>query len=286
MGLNVNNNNQIVTTVPNELKTLLRTVMLAFYGFEFYLCTDYIMMYSCIAENDLADLLNLDLKVVHQYLLGLKRGKFLSEKLRIEVTSDGKHVKQSYFYINYKMAVNVIKYKLDKIRIRIEAEEKESIRGYYKCSNCPKTFSELDLRELFIGIKCPRCNGEIKEDTTRSYRNLLNIFNSQMSIIFKLLRKVERVRLAESITRPKEIDLKLELIKICSESENQNDNVLISTRKDSKIEIDKINFKEPNQSNEINNDKEIEIVGKLLKYESKNPEIKAKTKTFQIDKGV
>ena len=42
-----------------------------------------------------------------------------------ETTEDGKIFRFSYYYINYKFFVNMVKYKLDQMRKKIENEEKQ-----------------------------------------------------------------------------------------------------------------------------------------------------------------
>lgn len=187
-------------------------VMRAFYGFELYLCMEMLMVYPCIKEEDLSDLLRMDLKHVHQHLVNLKKEKFINEKPLMETSADGRQSKHSYFYINYKMMVNVIKYKLDKIRIQIESEEKQcTSRANFKCTNCSKTYSDLDTKDIFLTMTCLYCNAEVEEDISclpnRSSRNLLAKFNTQMEIVFELLSRVEHVRLADDILRPEPVDM-------------------------------------------------------------------------------
>jgi transcription initiation factor TFIIE subunit alpha len=67
---------------------------------------EMLIMYPCLKEEDLAELLRMDLKVVHQHLVNLKKEKFLNEQSIMETSADGnKSSKHSYFYINYKMMV-------------------------------------------------------------------------------------------------------------------------------------------------------------------------------------
>ena len=205
-------NNPVALTVPVNLKTLIRMVMRAFYGFELYLCMEMLMVYPCIKEEDLADLLRMDLKHVHQHLINLKKEKFINERSIMETSADGRQSKHSYFYINYKMMVNVIKYKLDRIRIQIESEEKQcTSRANFKCTNCQKTYSDLDTKDIFLTMTCLHCNAEVEEDVSclpnRSTRNLLAKFNTQMEIVFELLSRVEHVRLADDILRPEPVDM-------------------------------------------------------------------------------
>ena len=234
-------------SVPTDLKTLIRIVLRTFYDFELFLCMEMLMLYPCIKEEDLAELLRLDLKVVHQYLLNLKREKFINEKSIMETnSSDGKQSKHSYFYINYKMMVNVIKYKLDKIRIQIESEENQfTTRANFKCTLCKKTYSDLDTKDIFLTMQCLYCGAEVDEDTsslpTRSARNLLNKFNTQMKDIFELLSKVEHIRLADCILRPGLVDMTeiLERITNSSGTNNSKNSMQLPNGKSALLKNDK-----------------------------------------------
>lgn len=221
------NDAQITMEVPNDLKTLIRLVMRAFYGFELYLCMEMLIHHRCIKTEDLADLLRIDNKLVHQHLLNLKREKFVNERQMI-MEFEGKQSKCSYFYINYKMVVNVIKYKIDRIRIQIESEEKQcTSRANFKCTSCQKTYSDLDTKDIFDLMTCRYCNGDVEEDVStlpnRSSRNLLAKFNTQMECVFQLLSKVESIRLADDLLMPEPCDLTHVLEKMNSNSQpNQN----------------------------------------------------------------
>jgi transcription initiation factor IIE alpha subunit len=203
----------VCQTIPDDLKLLIRTIMRTFYGFELYLTMEMLMMYPCIKEDDLAELLRLDLKVMQQNLKNLKKEKFINEKALMETSQDGnKQSKQNYFYINYKMMVNVIKYKLDKIRQQIEIDDKQfTTRAQFKCTQCHKTYNDLDTKDIFITMRCVYCGGDIDEDASsmpsRINRNLIHTFNTQMRTIFELLSRVENVRLADHLLRPDVVDM-------------------------------------------------------------------------------
>lgn len=187
--------------VPDDLKELIRIITLNFYGFDFYLCTEYLMIYLCLREDILAEKLKIDPKIVHEHLLKLKKDKILNEKLMVDIQRDGKRIKHHFFYINFRSAVNVIKYKIEIIRERIENEQLKSTQTIYKCANCHKFFTEIDFKDFFLTMKCPRCYGEIREEI-HEFRNLVQIFNSKMSRVFELLKKVEKITLPLSVIRP------------------------------------------------------------------------------------
>lgn len=62
---------------------------------------------------------------------------------------DGKAQKVNYYFINYKTFVNVVKYKLDLMRKRMETEERDATsRASFKCPACGKTFTDLEVRNV------------------------------------------------------------------------------------------------------------------------------------------
>ena len=90
--------------ISQDLVKLIRIVIRTFYDFELFLFMDMLIIHSCLKEQDLADLLHMDIKMVHQHLLNLKSQKFVKENYILE--NDGnKSLRHRYFYINYKMMV-------------------------------------------------------------------------------------------------------------------------------------------------------------------------------------
>lgn len=80
----------------------------------------------------------------------LKNDKFLQMRLKMETGPDGKAHKVNFYYINFKTFVNVIKYKLDLMRKRLETEERDATsRASFKCTNCSKAFTDLEVDQLF-----------------------------------------------------------------------------------------------------------------------------------------
>lgn len=72
------------------------------------------------------------------------------------------------------MFVNIVKYKLDYIRRKIEMEEMYNIsRVFFRCSICEKIFIDLEVNELFDMMsgtfRCTFCNNEVEEDVDVSF---------------------------------------------------------------------------------------------------------------------
>lgn len=205
-----------VNDVPIDLKRLLRYVLKAFYEPELCLIMDLLLMYRCINEDAIASILKLELKPIRQHINTLKAEKFIAEKPIMETTSDGKNSKNIFYYIDFKMMVNVIKYKLEKMRQQIEIEEKTvgvHASATYKCINCGFKYTALDIVEIYFTMRCNRCdNGQVEEDETAqascNASNIMYRYNTQMKKIFDLLQRVENIHLAPELVRPSPIDIK------------------------------------------------------------------------------
>lgn len=141
---------QLLTEVPSSLKQLARLVVRGFYEIEYSLIVDMLVRYPCMREDDIEELLKFDRKVLRARLTTLKSDRFVQVKLKIETGEDGKMNKVNCYFINYKIFVNVVKYKLDHMRKKMETEERDATsRSSFKCSNCEKQFSDLEADQLF-----------------------------------------------------------------------------------------------------------------------------------------
>jgi len=100
-------------------------------------------------EKELEELLKFDTKLLRSRLATLRTEKFVQTRLRMETGQDGKAVKVNYYFINYKSLVNVIKYKLDHMRKKMETQERDATnRASFKCTNCLKTFTGIADMEV------------------------------------------------------------------------------------------------------------------------------------------
>jgi len=175
-----------------------------------------LVRYPCLREDDLCDLLKFDKKVLRAKLATLKTDRFVQIKLRIETGEDGKAVKVNCYFINYKIFVNIVKYKLDMMRKKMEVEERDATsRSSFKCSGCDKQFSDLEADQLFDPMsgefKCTFCGSPVDEDESampkKESRKLLATFNEQMEPLFNLLRIVEDIKLADEVLEPDPVDV-------------------------------------------------------------------------------
>ncbi|XP_069832657.1 general transcription factor IIE subunit 1-like [Dendropsophus ebraccatus] len=200
-----------MTEVPAALKRLAKYMVRGFYGLEHSLTLDVLIRYSCVKEEDIALLLKFEKKQLRAILNTLRGDKFIKCRMRVETGANGKSTKHNYYYINYKVLVDVVKYKLDHVRRKIESDERESTtRASFKCPGCHSTYSDLEVNQLFDPFtelfRCTYCNAEVEEDFSsmpkRDARTLLAKFNEQIEPIFVLLQETEDIVLPPELLEP------------------------------------------------------------------------------------
>jgi len=206
----------MLTEIPSSLKQLARLVVRGFYDIEYSLIVDMLVRYPCMREDDLCDLLKFDKKILRAKLATLRSDKFVQVKLKIETGEDGKACKVNCFFINYKIFVNIVKYKLDHMRKKMETEERDATsRSSFRCTNCNKQFTDLEADMLFDFVtqefKCTYCASTVEEDESampkKDSRLLLAKFNDQMEKLYELLRIVEDIRLSPEVLEPDPVDI-------------------------------------------------------------------------------
>ncbi|XP_011872982.1 PREDICTED: general transcription factor IIE subunit 1 [Vollenhovia emeryi] len=209
---------RLVTEVPSSLKKLARLVVRGFYTIEDVLIVDMLVRNPCMKEDDICELLKFEKKMLRARISTLRNDKFIQVRLKMETGSDGKAQKVNYYFINYKTFVNVVKYKLDLMRKKMETEEREATsRASFKCPSCLKTFTDLEADQLFDmrtgEFRCTYCREIVEEDQSalpkKDSRLLLAKFNEQMEPLYILLREVEGIKLAPEILEPEPIDINI-----------------------------------------------------------------------------
>ncbi|KAI1295338.1 General transcription factor IIE subunit 1 [Halotydeus destructor] len=140
----------------------------------------------------------------------------IKSRLRMETGLDGKATKQNYYYVNYKAFVNVVKYKLDHMRRKIETEERDlTSRASFICTQCKKTYTDLEadqLCDLTTGeFRCSYCGALVDEDPNvmpkADSRLILAKFNEQIETLYILLKEVEDIVLPTDILEPEPMDI-------------------------------------------------------------------------------
>lgn len=111
--------------------------------------------------------------------------------------------------------VNIVKYKLDHMRKRMETSERDATsRASFICPGCKKKFTDFDAHHLMDSngdFRCTFCHTVVEEDQSSlpktDSRMLMARFNEQMEPLYKLLSEVEDVKLAPSLLEPEPTDI-------------------------------------------------------------------------------
>ncbi|NWT97024.1 T2EA factor, partial [Urocynchramus pylzowi] len=202
--------------VPAALKRLAKYVVRGFYGVECSLALDVLTRYPCVKEEDLAQLLKYERKQLRAALNALRADKLVKLRMRVETEPSGRSTRHNYYYINYKVLVDVVKYKLDHVRRKIEADERDSTtRSSFKCPSCSSTYTDLEVNQLFDAFtetfRCTYCNAEVEEDGSafpkHDARTLLAKFNEQIEPVFVLLRETEDIVLSYDLLEPQPTEI-------------------------------------------------------------------------------
>lgn len=174
------------------------------------------LMFAGMKEDDISELLRFDRKQLRARITILKNDKFLQGRLKMETGPDGKAAKVTYYFINYKTFVNVVKYKLDVMRKRMDkAEREQTNHSSYKCVSCHKAFDELDAEQLNDKTtgewRCTFCGNIVEEDITalpqHNSRLMVARFNEQLEPLYGLLLAVENIKLSPECLEPEPIDI-------------------------------------------------------------------------------
>lgn len=205
---------ELLTEVPAALKRLAKQVVRGFYGIEHALALDVLIRNPCVREEDMLELLKFDRKQLRSVLNTLKSDKFVKCRMRVETAPDGKTTRHNYYFINYRVLVNVVKYKLDHMRRRIETDERDSTnRASFRCPCCHSTFTDLEANQLFDPMtgtfRCTFCQTEVEEGESicPDARTLVARFNEQIEPIYALLRETEDVNLSHDLLEPEPAEI-------------------------------------------------------------------------------
>lgn len=204
---------ELLTQVPHILKRLARVIVKSFYDTEHAAIINLLVKHTCVKEEDMLELLKFDKKQLRTVLARLKNDKLIKQRVFKEKQADtGNTVTLNYFFIDYKLFVNVVKYKLDHIRNKIEHDEREATnRPSFVCKQCDKKYTDLEIDRLIDpstgNLICDFCSGAIDEDLTdvqqkQNSRSLLALFNEQMESVFALLKGCENIKLAPEVLEP------------------------------------------------------------------------------------
>lgn len=193
---------------PLELgKVFVKTVVRMFYETEHIVVIDALVYHGALHMQDLVLVLDMgkSTKQVGKYVGKLKEAGLISIAQRQE-TREGalKAVTREYYYIDYRRAIDAVKYKIHKVDSRIKKDAKPTTEKMeYKCKQCGNEYTQIDVLDYMdpmgrdSGFACKRCafpltflgddEPEPENDDTPAK------FNKQFKPILDLMQQIDTV---------------------------------------------------------------------------------------------
>ncbi|KAJ3162677.1 hypothetical protein HDU86_003650 [Geranomyces michiganensis] len=137
------------------LRKLVALVARAYYEPKHVVVFDILVKVNSQRDEELAKALRVQTKELHKICGKLKLDGLLKFEGRAELVgpvTEGKQqrkINRTYYYIDYKVFVDVVKWKIYKIGKMIEKEVQMQMANMpYKCPRCSKEYSALDFAML------------------------------------------------------------------------------------------------------------------------------------------
>ena len=187
------------------LNELVKIAIRLFYDDKYVIVMDMFTRELVFRDDVLAYRLKLNTKELNRVLARLKDDRLLRVEVRFEKNAMyefGKALTKSYYYLDYKQLVDVVKYKIFKMRKYFEDRMKSDLEHVgYSCRNCNKIYNSLEVQSMLdqtnFSFRCETCKGELEEHRNERMRNgpqeAHTRLMEQCSLLIELLRKTENI---------------------------------------------------------------------------------------------
>ncbi|KAJ1993867.1 hypothetical protein H4R33_000504 [Dimargaris cristalligena] len=183
------------------VKALVSCVARAFYDTRLVLALDYINYRESVRDDELARFLRITPREAHRVGGKLKESSLIKVATRMEARRpEVRALAKTYYYMDYKHFVDVIKWKMWKLQKTItERMQSEVDKKGYACPNCQASYDPLEILHLLDATTglfyCELCRTELIENenadqSTHSKETLSRLMDDCRPII-DLLKKTD-----------------------------------------------------------------------------------------------
>ncbi|KAG2182385.1 hypothetical protein INT43_007315 [Umbelopsis isabellina] len=184
------------------LKTMVARVGRAFYDPKYIAVLDSLnKIGEQIKEEDLSISLKITPRELHKLCAKLKEDRLVRIIQKQEARApDQRAVPKTYYYIDYKQFVNVVKWKMYKMQTSVrDTLRTESENKGYVCPNCQRTYPALEALGLQsmtdMLFHCEDCDGILEEndnaDNVKYSQEVLARLREQCLPIISLLKQTD-----------------------------------------------------------------------------------------------
>jgi len=188
--------------------TLLMRVARAFFQTAHIVVLDQLTKQEAISDENLAKGVGLNVKEIHKLCGTLKEARLIKTFTKAEPKkAEQRAIPRTYYYVDWQQVVNVIKWKIFKIREMVgDRMRSEQENKGYLCPGCKKVFAPLDVHNLFDPIRqafiCDLCHSELDHndnaENVKGSEKLHGRFMEQSKPIIDLLKTIDKLRIPVS----------------------------------------------------------------------------------------
>ncbi|EGC33203.1 hypothetical protein DICPUDRAFT_56584 [Dictyostelium purpureum] len=196
------------TNIYHILDDLVKMVVRAFYQDDHAVVIDGLLREKKrIKDEDLARKLRINQKHVRKLLMELK-GDSMVKSMDVKIEAKGPHERGQtvlLWYIDYKLIIDIVKYKFYMIRKKMESIKLQKIDiPTYRCVQCNTSFTALDVPKLLSmetgALECDVCSGSIEED--QNNESLTQTAKHQSDLLGQLKKIIDQLRKTEGANIP------------------------------------------------------------------------------------
>ncbi|KAH0843609.1 hypothetical protein FOPE_08928 [Fonsecaea pedrosoi] len=193
----------------DEAKTLIRTAVRTFFPHpKQIIIVDAILMHSVLQMDDLNILLNSQPKDIRSLLNPLRTARLVQTQSRNEAKiGSTRPSSREYYYCPFHPAIDAIKYKIAKLRKKVEAmyQQDETKRKDWRCPRCKAEYEELDILDKVgdEGFYCDRCHATLVQNEQvalkdRGNHEKIRKLNDQLKKFDDMILKIDRTDIPEN----------------------------------------------------------------------------------------
>ena len=193
-------------------KELLRTAVRTFFSHpKQVLIIDAILLHSVLQMEDLNILLQSQPKDIRALLHPLRQARLISTSTKVEQKVTGaKPSSREYYYCPFHPAIDAIKYKIAKLRKKVEQlyqQDENTKRKDWRCPRCKAEYEELDILDKVNedGFYCDRCGTTLKQNEQAARTNMdranhekIRRLNDQLKKFDDMILKIDRTDIPEN----------------------------------------------------------------------------------------
>jgi len=183
-------------------RLLVKKVARAYYEPKFIMVLDLLASegVTSMKEEVIAQNVKLQSKEVQKICGKLKDDRLIKSEQKQELRRDNKPVTKRYHYIDYKLFVDTVKWKIHQTEEEIKKKRKSELQNKgYKCPNCESKFTALEVLTLVDPetnlFMCEYCGSELEtennEESENAGQELYSKFNNQCAPILDLLKETD-----------------------------------------------------------------------------------------------